>query len=249
MFSCSKVGKIAILAIFEGMRLIKYFLRFLCRLLLFFVLFTIFLVLVYKFVNPPFTPFILVKYIKNDESARIRKDWVDIEQMSPYLPLAVIAAEDQLFFEHHGFDLEAIRDAVEFNRIHERTRGASSISQQTAKNVFLFPTRSLLRKGLEAYFTVLIELLWSKERILEVYLNMMEQGENIYGVESSSQIYFKKDASEVSRQEAALMAAVLPNPLKFKIDAPSSYVLNRQQWILNQMNNLGGISFVDKLYD
>lgn len=191
----------------------------------------------------------LVKYLENNGSGPIQREWVDLKEISSFLPLAVIAAEDQSFFEHNGFDIEAIKEAIEYNKNHKKTRGASTISQQTAKNVFLFPSRSYLRKGLEVYFTFLIEFFWSKQRIMEIYLNVMEQGENVYGAEASSKIFFNKNVADLSRSQAALMAAVLPNPVKFKVDAPSNYILGRRNWILGQMNNLGGTSFVDKLYD
>ena len=191
----------------------------------------------------------LVKYLENNGSGPIQREWVDLKEISSFLPLAVIAAEDQSFFEHNGFDIEAIKEAIEYNKNHKKTRGASTISQQTAKNVFLFPSRSYLRKGLEVYFTFLIEFFWSKQRIMEIYLNVMEQGENVYGAEASSKIFFNKNAADLSRSQAALMAAVLPNPVKFKVDAPSNYILGRRNWILGQMNNLGGTSFVDKLYN
>ena len=231
------------------MRILKIILRFIFRLFLALFAFTILWVLSYKFINPPFTPFMLVKYLQNQEGQSIQKKWVKMEKIHPNLPLAVIAAEDQRFFEHNGFDLEAIKEAVEYNKKHGKTRGASTISQQTAKNVFLIPSRTYFRKGLEVYFTFLMELLWSKKRIMEVYLNVMEQGENIYGASASAAVHFSKEPSKLTRSEAALMAAVLTNPIKFKVASPSAYVTRRKVWVLGQMSNLGGTSFVERLYE
>ncbi|MDU6926131.1 monofunctional biosynthetic peptidoglycan transglycosylase [Franconibacter helveticus] len=172
-------------------------------------------------------------------------DWVGADDISPWMGLAVIAAEDQKFPEHWGFDVAAIKKAVSHNERHEsRIRGASTISQQTAKNLFLWDGRSWLRKGLEAGLTVGIETVWSKRRILTVYLNIAEFGEGTFGVEAAAQRYFHKPASRLSAAEAALLAAVLPNPLRFKADAPSGYVRARQAWILRQMRQLGGESFM-----
>lgn len=170
---------------------------------------------------------------------RLKKDWVLLNEISPNLQLAVVCSEDQNFLEHYGFDLNAIEKAVKHNKSHKRKRGASTISQQTAKNVFLYDGRNWLRKGLEVYFTFLIELIWSKERIMEVYLNVIEFGDGIYGVEAASQQFFKISAKNVSRQQAALLAAVLPSPRKYSAKNPSKYILKRQSWILGQMENLG----------
>lgn len=172
-------------------------------------------------------------------------DWVGTDDISPWMGLAVIAAEDQKFPEHWGFDVAAIKKAVAHNERHEsRIRGASTLSQQTAKNLFLWDGRSWLRKGLEAGLTVGIETVWSKRRILTVYLNIAEFGEGVFGVEEASQRYFRKPASRLTASEAALLAAVLPNPIRFKADAPSGYVRARQQWILRQMRQLGGEGFM-----
>ncbi len=162
------------------------------------------------------------------------------------MPLAVIASEDQRFADHHGFDLDSIQDAVEDHERGRRLRGASTISQQVAKNVFLWPGRSFVRKGLEAYFTVLIEALWPKRRILEVYLNVAEFGDGLFGVEAASQRYFKKPASRLSLEEAAVLAAVLPNPHRLRAGRPSAYVEERRDWILRQMDQLGGVAYMQK---
>ncbi|MBJ8401569.1 monofunctional biosynthetic peptidoglycan transglycosylase [Citrobacter sp. SX206] len=178
-------------------------------------------------------------------------DWVSMDEISPWMGLAVIAAEDQKFPDHWGFDVSAIEKALAHNERNEnRIRGASTLSQQTAKNLFLWDGRSWVRKGLEAGLTLGIETVWSKKRILTVYLNIAEFGDGVFGVEAASQRYFRKPASRLSPSEAALLAAVLPNPLRFKASAPSGYVRSRQAWIMRQMRQLGGESFMreNKLY-
>lgn len=166
--------------------------------------------------------------------------WVPLERISPSMGVAVIAAEDQNFADHFGFDWAAIEKAMAHNERSRKKRGASTVSQQTAKNVFLWESRSWLRKGVEAYFTLLIELTWSKRRILEVYLNSVEFGDGIFGVEAASKAYFRKPARRLTGGEAALLAAVLPNPHRFKVNAPTAYIRGRQSWILRQMRQLGG---------
>jgi monofunctional glycosyltransferase len=178
--------------------------------------------------------------------------WKDLEQISPQAAVAVIAAEDQFFPFHSGFDFKSIREAIRYNekqakRKRPRVRGASTLTQQTAKNLFLWSGRGYLRKGLEAYFTLLIELTWPKERILEVYLNIAQFGDGIYGVEAASQRFYRKPALRLSREEAATLAAVLPNPITFKVQAPSGYVYRRRDWILSQMRGLGGPSYLREL--
>ncbi|AFJ45498.1 monofunctional biosynthetic peptidoglycan transglycosylase [Shimwellia blattae] len=174
-------------------------------------------------------------------------DWVGMDEISPWMPLAVIAAEDQKFPQHWGFDVQAIRMALDHNERHEkRIRGASTLSQQTAKNLFLWDGRSWLRKGLEAGLTAGIETVWSKRRILTVYLNVAEFGEGIFGVEAAAQHYFHKPARRLTPSEAALLAAVLPNPLRYRANAPSGYVRTRQQWILRQMRQLGGTGYLQR---
>ncbi|MBS0851391.1 monofunctional biosynthetic peptidoglycan transglycosylase [Enterobacter sp. JGM127] len=178
-------------------------------------------------------------------------DWVSMDEISPWMGLAVIAAEDQKFPEHWGFDMGAIEKALAHNERNEnRIRGASTLSQQTAKNLFLWDGRSWVRKGLEAGLTLGMETVWSKKRILTVYLNIAEFGEGVFGVEAASQHYFHKPASKLSPAEAALLAAVLPNPIRFKASAPTGYVRSRQAWILRQMRQLGGEGFMQahKLY-
>jgi monofunctional biosynthetic peptidoglycan transglycosylase len=149
---------------------------------------------------------------------------------------AVLKAEDYRFFEHNGFDFEAIEKAMKYNKTHKNIKGASTISQQTAKNVFLWPSRDWVRKGLEAYFTVLIEFVWPKERIMEVYLNVIEMGPGVYGVEAAAQKYFRRSAKNISPSQASLIAAVLPNPRRFRIERPSNYIVRRQQKILYRVS-------------
>lgn len=209
---------------------------------------TLLFVLLYRFVNPPVTPLMAIRLVEqayNGQTIKLKKNWISLDAMSSSLPLAVVAAEDNLFLYHSGFDFEAIQKAKEFNQKKKgkKMRGASTISQQTAKNVFLWPQRSWIRKGLEVYFTVLIEFVWGKKRIMEIYLNVIETGKGIYGVEAASQIYFGKSASDLTRREAALVAAILPNPLKWNPSSPSPYMYGRQQWILWNMNNIGKLSY------
>jgi monofunctional glycosyltransferase len=202
------------------------------------------LVLAFRWVNPPVSAFMvedtLGAWIEREPGYQLRHEWADLEQISPHLALAVLAGEDQKFPEHFGFDIEAIEKAYERNQHSKRIRGASTISQQVAKNVFLWSGRSYFRKGLEAWFTVLIETFWPKRRILEMYLNVAEFGRGIYGAQAASRVFFHRDAARLARSEAALLAAVLPNPRLYKVNAPSAYVLRRRDWILGQMSDLGG---------
>lgn len=216
--------------------------------ILFFFVFTIGLVIVYRFLPVPFTILMLQRCVEqkiDGEEMRLQKDWVPLHQISNKLQLAVVCSEDQQFLWHHGFDFEAIEKAIRYNekqqkRKRKKMRGASTISQQTAKNAFLFPQRNLIRKGLEVYFTALIELLWSKERIMEVYLNIIEMGNGIYGAEAASQYYFHKPAAKLSTAEAALLVSVLPNPRKFNAGKPTPYLFKRQAFVMHQMILWGG---------
>ncbi|MCT8348376.1 monofunctional biosynthetic peptidoglycan transglycosylase [Photorhabdus temperata] len=208
-------------------------------------------VVAFSFLPVPFSMIMVERQINAWLSVNFsyvsRSDWVGHEQISPNIALAVIAAEDQKFPQHWGFDFDAIENALEHNQNNSgRLRGASTISQQTAKNLFLWDGRSWLRKGLEAGMTFAIELAWSKSRILTVYLNIVEFGDGIFGVEEASRHYFHKSASKLTASEAALLAAVLPNPHRYKVNAPSAYVLQRQQWILRQMRLLGGVNYLKK---
>ena len=175
-----------------------------------------------------------------DEGAfrKIHYQWVDAKTISPQAAAAVIASEDQLFYQHSGFDLASIKSSIEEYRDGGKLRGASTISQQVAKNLFLVPAKSFLRKGIEAWFTLMIEIFWSKQRILEVYLNIAEFGDHLFGIEAASRTYFGIPAKNLNRSQAALLAATLPNPILLKAARPSAYVLGRQRWILRQMTHL-----------
>ncbi|MFM8331016.1 MAG: monofunctional biosynthetic peptidoglycan transglycosylase [Candidatus Methylumidiphilus sp.] len=200
-------------------------------------------VLALRWLPPPTTAFMLrAEFIARQEGHKdfvLRQRWVDLADIAPAAGMAVVAAEDQWFADHHGFNFDAISQAFERNQTGARVRGGSTISQQTAKNLFLYPERSFLRKGLEAGFTVLLEALWPKARILEVYLNVAQFGDGVYGVETAAQAFFGKPAKRLEPAEAALLAATLPNPLKLRADRPSGYVLKRRDWILKQMRQLG----------
>lgn len=222
--------------------------RWLLKVAIWFFGITFIWVLIYRFVPVPYTILMFQRCVEQKWSGkeiRLEKDWVPLDKISNHLQLAVVCAEDQRFLWHPGFDFEAMKEAMEYNQKQKakkkkRVRGASTITQQTAKNAFLFPARSYLRKGLEVYFTLLIELLWNKERIMEVYLNVIEFGDGIYGAEAASQYFFKKPAYKLTQAEAARLAAVLPAPLRFNAGKPSGYVLSRQAHIQTQMMLWGG---------
>ena len=208
-------------------------------------------VAVFRWINPPYSAFMaeaqIAAWANRDSSYVFRYSWVDLSRISPNLPLAVVASEDQKFPEHWGFDVESIEKAYALNQHSHRVRGASTISQQVAKNLFLWSGRSYFRKGLEAYFTVLIEGCWPKRRILEIYLNIAEFGYGTYGAEAAAQRFFHKSAARLSRSDAAVLAAVLPNPVRFSAAAPSRYVQQRREWILGQMQALGGSEMLDEI--
>jgi len=211
---------------------------------------TITVVLCFRFIPLPLSALMVERKVTSwfsGPSQEIHHRWVSLDAIHPNMGLAVIAAEDQNFAEHFGFDWKAIEKALAHNERSKRKRGASTLSQQTAKNVFLWESRSWVRKGFEVYFTLLIELEWSKKRILEVYLNSVEFGDGIYGVEAASQHFFHKPAKALRPSEAALLAAVLPNPHRFKAGAPSGYIRGRQEWILRQMGNFGGADYIKEL--
>ena len=215
-----------------------------------FLLLNILLVLVFRFVPIPTSGLMVQRRIESwsgDKPYTSHHQWVPLEEISPSLGVAVIAAEDQNFADHFGFDWQAIEKAVQHNEHSRRKRGASTVSQQTAKNLFLWNSRSWTRKGLEAWFTLLIEAGWSKRRILEVYLNIVEFGDGVYGAEAAARSFFGKPAKRLTPSESALLAAVLPNPHKFHASAPSDYTRGRQAWILNQMRQLGGPQVVKDL--
>ena len=207
---------------------------------------TILTTIIYRFINPPATPlmvFRLIEQIGDGQGMKLKKHWVPIEDISNNLIQSTVAAEDQLFLEHHGFDFEAIEKAYNHNTKGKKIRGGSTISQQTAKNVFLLPSRTWLRKGLEVYFTALIEVFWSKKRIMEVYLNVIEMGDGIYGADKASEIYFNKHAKKLTVGEAAAITACLPNPINFNPSKPSSYILRRQQLIIKRMEQIEPVRF------
>ena len=201
-------------------------------------------VLIFRWVKPPYSAFMAESQISawagGDRAYTYRRTWADLDRISPNLALAVVASEDQKFPDHWGFDVEAIEKAYRMNRHSHHVHGASTISQQVAKNLYLWSGRSYFRKALEAWFTVLIEACWPKRRILEIYLNIAEFGYGTYGAEAAAQRFFHKAAARLSRSDAAVLAAVLPNPEHWSAAAPPRYVLERRDWILNQMQALGG---------
>jgi monofunctional biosynthetic peptidoglycan transglycosylase len=201
-------------------------------------------VLIFRWVNPPYSAFMaesqISAWVSGERAYVYRRTWADLDRISPNLALAVVASEDQKFPEHWGFDVEAIEKAYQLNRHSHHVHGASTISQQVAKNLYLWSGRSYFRKALEAWFTVLIEACWPKRRILEIYLNIAEFGYGTYGAEAAAQRFFHKAAARLSRSDAAVLAAVLPNPEHWSAAAPPRYVLERRDWILNQMQALGG---------
>ncbi len=219
--------------------------RILRKGLLFLFVFQFFYIIFCKWVNPPVTITQLVSLVTG---YGLKRDYISIGQMSPNIKLAVMASEDQLFPEHDGFDMKAIEKAIKYNERHpNRRRGASTISQQVAKNVFLWQGGGFFRKGLEVYFTFMIEKLWSKKRILETYLNVAEMGEGVFGVQAASKANFKKNAKDLTRSEAAKIAACLPNPKLYTIKPMSKKVLDRYDDIMRQMNNLAGDADIQNL--
>lgn len=216
------------------------------KVILWFVLVTVLWVLAYRFINPPIT-WLMVQ--RNSErkaegkEGKIEKKWVKFEDISDNMKRAAVSAEDQLFLKHMGFDIKAIEKAYASNAKGKKIKGGSTISQQTAKNVFLWPGRSYIRKGFEAYFTLLIEVLWSKERILEVYLNVIEMGDGIYGAEAAAQAYYGKSCTNLKRGEAALIAACFPNPRRWTPKKPTGYIRHKQYLIMRNMRRLGPLDF------
>ncbi|MFD1768553.1 monofunctional biosynthetic peptidoglycan transglycosylase [Sphingobacterium suaedae] len=209
------------------------------RIVLLFLGFTIFWVLLLTVMNPPVTYLQLKRGMERKAAGKtwkIEKKWLTYEELSDNLKRAAIAGEDATFLTHNGFDTKAIKEAFEKNQAGKKLRGGSTISQQVAKNVFLWPERSWLRKGLETYFTVLIEIFWSKKRILEIYLNVIEMGQGVYGAEAAAQYYFHKSAKSLSRKEAALIIAILPSPQKWDARRPSAYVNRRANSIVRYLN-------------
>ncbi len=219
-------------------------LKFVKRIMIIFFSSTLLTTLIYIFLNPPLTPLMAIRSTEqlfSGKEIKLQKKWLSIDDISPHLIQAVIASEDNKFKDHWGFDFKAIRKANKHNKKNKRKRGASTISQQTAKNVFLWPDRTWVRKGFEVYFTGIMEFCWSKKRIMEVYLNVIEMGNGIYGAEMAAQTFFNKPAKNLNRREAALIAAVLPNPRKWHPNRPTPYIKRKQQRILQLMNKIGRI--------
>lgn len=226
--------------------LVKKISTLLTRIFLWFLLVSVLWVLAYRFINPPITLLMVLRNIERKSEGKplkMKKDWVAFDDMSDNMKRAAVSAEDQLFLKHIGFDVKAIEKAFATNKKGKKIKGGSTISQQTAKNVFLWPGRSWVRKGFEAYFTLLIEMLWSKERILEVYLNVIEMGDGIYGAEAAAQTYFAKSCTSLTRSQAALIAACFPNPRRWTPKRPTAYIKHRQYLILKNMKRLGPLDF------
>ena len=234
------------------MFIFKFIFRILKWVVILFFSTSILAVIAYRFIPVYATPLMFVRCYQQfvaGEEIRWQHEWMPLDKISRHLPVAVMASEDQRFLIHHGFDFEAIQDAVEYNKTHKKKRGASTITQQTAKNVFLWHGKTWVRKGLESYFTFLIEMFWSKQRIMEVYLNSIEMGKGIYGAEAVAQNHFGKSALNLSRSECALIAATLPNPLRFSSKSPSAYMLKRQRKIEHQMKFIPSFPKEGEAYD
>ncbi|WP_284653797.1 monofunctional biosynthetic peptidoglycan transglycosylase [Flavobacterium terrisoli] len=226
--------------------MIKKIFRWLKKAFFWFLGLSIFTVIIFKWVAIPITPLMITRAIENKidgNDAVLSHDWVPLEEISPNLQKAVIASEDGNFLKHSGFDFKAMQKAFKNNQKGRRLKGGSTISQQTAKNVFLWQGRSYIRKALEAYFTVLIELIWGKERIMEVYLNSIEMGNGVYGAEEAARVWYRKNAADLTKREAAGIAAILPNPRKFKASNSSSYIERRKDRIMRNMRHIGKIEY------
>lgn len=224
----------------------KKLLRWTKRIILFFFIFSILQVIIFKFVPVYYTPLMIINNVEqlfSSDKVICEHKWMPLDKISSKLPLAVVASEDNLYLDHNGFDFKQIEIAMDEAKKGKRQRGASTISQQTAKNVFLLPSKSYFRKGFEVYYTFLIELIWGKERIMEVYLNSIEMGKNIYGAEAVAQNHFKKSAKKLTASDAALIAATLPNPIRFNSAKPSPYIKKRQAKILDLMNKVAPVDF------
>jgi monofunctional biosynthetic peptidoglycan transglycosylase len=229
--------------------MIRRIFKIILRVLVGFLVLSILTTILFRFVPVPFTPLMIIRCVEQKQdgkSMKLSKSWKPLDDISPNLALAVVCSEDQNFLMHYGFDFEALKKAMLNNEKHKRIRGGSTISQQTAKNVFLWNGRNYIRKGFEAYFTLLIETCWSKERIMEVYLNVIEFGDGIYGAEAASQHYFKKPAAKLSKEEAAVLACLLPNPRVYGKNIGGNYMQSRKQWTLQQMRFWGGKLDFDK---
>jgi monofunctional biosynthetic peptidoglycan transglycosylase len=226
--------------------MLKKIARILFKILIWFVGISLFLVIVFKFVPVPFTPLMVSRAVENKLAGKemyCNHDWVPIEKISKNLQKAVIASEDGTFLLHNGFDFTAMQKALKNNQKGRKIKGGSTISQQTAKNVFLWQGRSYIRKGFEAYFTVLIELVWGKERIMEVYLNSIEMGNGVYGAQAATEYWYRKEASNLTTRESAGIAAILPNPRKYKASNSSVYINNRKDKIVRVMRYVGKLDY------
>ena len=223
--------------------MIKYLVRLLIYVVVAFVTWSIGAVIVYKYVPVTVTPLKVIRFVQNfpDAGFKFSSRWVALDKINPSMVRAVISTEDNNFVEHHGIDYGAIKQAIKDNRKKKRLRGGSTISQQTAKNVFCLPSRTWLRKGFETWYTLLIELIWGKERIMEVYLNVIETGVNVYGVQGAAQKFYNKDASELNTYEASMIAAVLPNPRVRNIGKPTKYMVSRATQIRSLMKKIGPV--------
>lgn len=226
--------------------MVRKLIRVVFKAMLMFIVFSIIGVVVFKFVPVPLTPLMVFRAVENKIDGKemmCSHDWEPLENLSINLQKAVIASEDATFLSHNGFDFDAIQKAMKNNEKGKKLKGGSTISQQTAKNVFLWQGRSYVRKGLEAYFTVLIEFIWGKERIMEVYLNSIEMGEGVYGAEAASQYWYGKSAVSLSKIEAAGIAAILPNPRKYKASNSSTYINGRKSRIMKRMKYVGKLEY------
>ena len=227
-------------------------LKLLLKIVIGFLVLSIVSVIIFRWVPVPITPLMLIRCVEQKSDGKTMKlehDWVSLEKISPKLQLAVVCSEDQNYLKHFGFDWGAIEKAMKANESGKKIRGGSTITQQTAKNVFLWPGRSYIRKAFEAWFTLLIEIFWSKERIMEVYLNSIEMGNGVYGAEAAALHWFKKSAVKLNKDEAAAIAAVLPNPLRYSANPPTSYISKRKNWIKQQMSFWGNQLDYDKYND
>jgi monofunctional biosynthetic peptidoglycan transglycosylase len=232
-----------------GKRILNIF-KWILKFAVIFFVSTVLLVFAMRWINPVTSSIMVQRQISGlfkGEFELIKYHWVSYDDVSKYMPIAIVAAEDQNFPKHFGFDFKQIEKALKENQRGRRVRGASTITQQVAKNLFLWEGKSFVRKGIEAYFTLLIELLWDKQRILEVHMNIAEMGDKIFGVGTASVAYFKRPAANLNIRQAALLAAILPNPLKYSAVKPSGYVRGRQNWIVRQINSLGGPEYLKEI--
>lgn len=224
---------------------------FLLKVFIVFTLLLVIMLLIFKWINPPVSAFIasnsIAEHIIEFTNTSYKQNWVKYDDISPHFFTAVIASEDQSFIDHFGFDFKQIEKAMEEQESGKRLRGASTITQQTAKNLFLWSGKDFIRKGLEAYITLWIEIIWSKKRILEVYVNIAELGDNIYGIEAASMFHFNKPAKRLSRSEAVIIAAILPYPKRYNLRKPTNFLINKREKILIKMDQIGGNAILKKL--